>query len=160
MVDLAVALVVVGGLAFIAILGVSVARSYLSSNETTIRFDLQREYRDQMERLVTENDTLKTAVQNWRGRYRRQYSIDPDEDDYLEEEIDPENPDQLSDFAKLLYPKLPPALGKILDEPSFQTAIVNTAKKSPSGIGAIIEKFVKPAESQTSNTPTLKEAYG
>lgn len=158
--DLAVALVIVGGLAFLGILGVHTAKSYLRTNESTIRFDLQREYREQFERLVGENERLTNAVQNWRGRYRRQYSIEPDEDDYLDEEIDTDDPDKLSDFAKLLYPKLPPALGKIIDEPSFQDAIVTTAKKSPSGIGAIIEKFVKPDQSQSSNTPKLKEAYG
>jgi len=160
--ELDVAIVMIAGLVFISLLGVHAFRYYAGHNASSLRLAMAQEHAAALQNKDLQIEKLANAAHNWKNRHnalKRGYSIDP-EDDYLEEEIDPENEEKLSDFAKHIYPKLPRAISDIIDDESFQGAIVNTAKKNSSGIASLIEKFVKPADQgSNSNTPKSKQVY-
>lgn len=164
--ELDVALVVVGGLVFLGLIGVHAFRYYTGHASSSIRLQLSQEHAAQLQIKDHEIERLATAVHNWKYRYQTQkrgYSFDPEEGEYLDEEdADPENADKLSEFAKVLYPKLPPAIARIIDDDNFQEAVVKTAQKNSSGIASLLERFLKPSSEQgsASNTPKLKEVYG
>jgi len=157
--DLEVAIVLIVGLVFVSLLGVHAFRYYAGHSAASVRLAMAQEHSAALQVKDHEIERLATAVHNWKYRYhagKRNYAIDPD-DDYYEEDVDPENEEKLSDFAKHIYPKLPRAISDIIDDESFQGAIVNTAKKNSSGIASLIEKFVKPAD-QGSNSNTSKSS--
>jgi len=139
---------------FLGVISLAIFRAWNGANAVTIRTGLEREYSQTIYQLQQELEKTKTAAANWKGRYRRGWDIYPDED----EEIDPDADQdiQLSELAKIVYPKLPPALGKLIDQPQLQDAIMKKAASNPDLIGGLIDKFL-PKEG--TNTPTLKETY-
>jgi len=139
---------------FLGVISLAIFRAWNGANAVTIRTGLEREYSQTIYQLQQELEKTKTAVANWKGRYRRGWDIYADED----EEIDPDADQdiQLSELAKIVYPKLPPALGKLIDQPQLQEAIMKKAASNPDLIGGLIDKFL-PKEG--TNTPKLKETY-
>jgi len=164
--ELAPTIVLTVGLVFVSILGVHAFRHWNQANASSIRLSLVQEHQHALDLKDQEMKILQKAVYNWSQRYRtlkKGYTFEPEEEDLLDEsEADPEDPDKLSEFAKVLYPKLPPAIAKIIDDDNFQEAIVRTAQKNSTGISALLEKFLKPSEqgSESNTPPKLKEVYG
>lgn len=163
--ELAPTIVLTVGLVLVSALGVHAYRYWAGTNASSIRLELERQHVRDLQLKDQEIETAVNAARalRWRNQQLKKGIVfTPDDDDYLEEEIDAGDEEKLSDFAKLLYPKLPKAIGQIIDDESFQGAIVNTAKKNSSGIAKLIERFVKPEEDQgssTNTTPKLKETY-
>jgi len=160
--ELASALVLTVGVVLVSILGVHAFRYWAGTNANSIRLSLE----SQLQQQITQKDQeLQSALNaahalRWRNQQlKKGFRMLPEDDEYLTEEIDAADEEKLSDFAKMLYPKLPKAISEIIDDDNFQEAIVGTAKKNSSGIARLIEKFVKPAEGSDSNMPKSKQVY-
>jgi len=159
--ELNVAIVLVIGVGFLAILGYKSFRIYQMSEDSKNAII----HTNKQTTLILENriDELKNSNRNyiyklkkWRDNYELDYDdIDADGFENDNEEF------KLSSIATAIYPKLPPSLANLIDKEEFQTAIANTVTKRPEILEIFVNKFLgkESASSPTSNTPQLTERY-
>lgn len=155
--------VLIIGLIFVSLVSYKVfvtwTRSEKERHQLVHNQVMDEKYKKQEEQL----QHLTKQVWNWSHRYRtlkREYDIEPDEDEYFEDDEDGKPEDKVSDLVKIIYPKLPKSVAKIIDKPELQEAVARTASKNPDGLASLIERFTKktpPAEADP--TPKYKETY-
>lgn len=132
--------------AFVSLLAYKICRVWFNHEGERHRLlhglELDSHYKHQKDQI----EKLTYASENWKARYRRlqrgDLEPDPDDDDeYLDD--DDSEMDKLSDLARIIYPKLPKSLGKLIDKPELQEAMIKGAEKNPDAIASLIDKFTK-----------------
>jgi len=154
--ELEVAITLMIGLSFLAIIGAKVSRNYFDT-ETIIHKD-DTKHQLETNKLMIELETLNNSNRNYVYKIRKmRENYDLDYDDIG---IDEDEEFKLSDLATSIYPKLPPSLAKLIDKEEFQNAVVKTVEKSPEILNVFVDKFLnKKSERSTSNTSVLQETY-
>ena len=102
---------------------------------------------------------LQTSVYQYKYKLknlREDYDIDPDEGEFIDDTESTEG--QISDLVKIIYPKMPTTLARILDKPGLQEAILKQVEKRPELLGTIIDKFARPEEKAAQTA--AKYGYG
>lgn len=160
--ELSVAIVLVIALSFVAIVSLKVFLVYNNTQKEQHHLLHAKQLDQQWIDIQRNVETLKQDVHNWKYKYhalKRNYDIEADEDEYIDEEQDEEG--QLSDLVKILYPKLPKSVSKIIDKPQLQEAIIKSATKNPDGLASLIERFTKKDTPNTSQDQVnnYKETY-
>lgn len=135
--------------------------SWVKHNAQTLKRELESEMANTLEALNSELRVAKDAAHNWQQRFRRaQRQWDFEETEELPEDYSIEEDMNLSDLARVVYPKLPPAVAKIIDQPGLQNALANTLQKHPDLIENLITKFSSGITSQGTNSNKTNQAYG
>jgi len=157
--ELSVAIVLVIGGSFLAVIGLKAVRNYFDvekvKNEKSISHQLQTAKLEQQLEIL--NNSNRNYVYKIR-KMRENYDLDYDDIEVPEEDEDW----KLSDLATSIYPKLPPSLAKLIDKEEFQTAIAKTLEKSPEILNVFVDKFLGKggkSGSETNSTTPLKEVY-
>lgn len=153
--------ILAGVLVFIGIVSQRIFSQWMKSNSMAIRHDMEKEYGKTIGDLTLELEKAKTAVHNWSAKYRRaQRQWDWDESEDLPEDYDLSEDMNLSDLARVVYPKLPGPVAKIIDQPALQNALVGTLEKHPNLISDLVDKFTNSTNSNNTNTTKSTQAYG
>jgi len=160
--EVAIVLGIVGS--FMGILGYKVFRIYTISEEkkTKMVSDVQEKEAVIILKKKLDDSQNVARQQTWKlKKLRTNYDLYFDEDDMEDIPVDSDGEFSLSDIAKALYPKLPPALGNLLDKEEFQNAILKTVEKKPDLITNFIDKYLNKTEkgSDQGSTNKLKEVY-
>ena len=95
-------------------------------------------------------------------RIRNAYDLEFDEEELEDIPVDDKGEFALSDIAKAVYPKVPPAIANLLDKEEFQNAILKTVEKKPDLITNFIDKYLNKTEKgsdQSGSTNKLAEHY-
>jgi len=157
--ELEVAIVLVIGGSFLAVIGLKAVRNYFDvekvKNEKSISHQLQTAKLEQQLEIL--NNSNRNYVYKIR-KMRENYDLDYDDIEVPEEDEDW----KLSDLATSIYPKLPPSLAKLIDKEEFQSAIAKTLEKSPEILNVFVDKFLGKggkSGSETNSTTPLKEVY-
>lgn len=156
-------IVLVIGLVFVSLISYKVFTTWSNAEKEKHALVHQMTLDVKYKQQEAELNKLGNAAQNWRDRYhrlKRNYDIELDEDEYFEDDEDGKPEDKVSDLVKIIYPKLPKSVAKIIDKPELQEAVARTASKNPDGLASLIERFTKktpPAEADP--TPKYKETY-
>lgn len=131
-------------------IALAMAKAWLRTNEHSIRMMLDKEYAGTIAALQDDLDKAHKSIQNYAyrmQRIRRDWDFDPEPGEEIDPELEPDL--QISELAKLIYPKLPPAVSKLIDSPALQDAIAKTAQKNPDLIGRLIDRFLPESSSNT-----------
>lgn len=155
--ELSVAIVLVIGGSFLAVIGLKAVRNYFDvekiKNEKSVVHQLETAKLHQ--ELDTANNSNRNYVYKIR-KMRENYDLDYDDIEVPEGEED----FKLSDLATSIYPKLPASLANLIDKEEFQTAIAKTIEKSPEILDVFVSKFLgKGVGSETNTSPKLVETY-
>jgi len=157
--ELGVAITLMVGLAFLAIVGARVGKNYFDVE--SVKHEKSVEHQLETSKLHQELELISNSNRNYMYKIRKlRESYDLDYDDL---DVDSDEEDfKLSDLATSIYPKLPPSLAKLIDKEEFQNAVVKTVEKSPEILDIFIDKFLgkgKEARSETNTSNKLVETY-
>jgi len=155
--ELSVAIVLVIGGSFLAVIGLKAVRNYFDvekvKNEKSVSHQLE------IAKLHQELETINNSNRNYIYKIRKMrenYDLDYDDIEVPEDQED----FKLSDLATSIYPKLPPSLANLIDKEEFQSAIAKTLEKSPEILNVFVDKFLgKGAGSETNSSRKLEETY-
>lgn len=118
------------------------------------------------QRLQAEHEDLKEKHRRLGTRYNRTYSrLSSMRDGYdlsEDEDYDDEEPDEdirLSDLARSVGIQLPKTIAKHVDQPQFQSFLVEQFKKNPNLLTDVISKIKKPDAKPAPSQPSF-EAQG
>ena len=139
-------IVLIVGLVFVSLIAYKVFSVWSRTEKEKHELLYRRDYDQHVKGLEQENERLAYAVANWKSRHKKlknSYDIEPDDDD--DDLIDPDDPaeDRLSDLVKLIYPKLPKSVGRLIDKPELQEIITRAATKNPDALETLLDKFTK-----------------
>ena len=149
---------------FMGILGYKVFRIYTISEEkkTKMVSDVQEKEAVIIMKKKLDDAQNLARQQTWKiKKLRNNYDLQFDDDELDEIAVGDDGEFALSDIAKALYPKLPPALGNLLDKEEFQNAILKTVEKKPDLITTFVDKYLNKTEkgSDQGSTNKLTEHY-
>lgn len=164
--ELGVAVTLAVSLCFVGLIGYKAFTKYSNLElEKTDRLAKAQET-DLVNSMKVKIHELTNNLQVHKSKYRRlknNYDIDFEDDELEELAPGAENDDvSLSELAKIVYPKLPEGLAKLIDKEEFQNAIMKTVDKKPDLITNFIDKYLNKTPDQgsdTNTTPSLKETY-
>ena len=140
-VDISVAIVLACMVGFVGIVGYRIFARWQSADLSKAEMSAQLSAAGHAKEI----DKLRAAVSRYKYRLaNKKYDLafDDDEEDILDE-IDAERDDdgKISDLVKVIYPKLPPSLSTLIDQPGLQSAIASYAASHPDAVASFIDKF-------------------
>lgn len=157
--ELEVAIVLMLGVGFLAIVGYKAFKNYNTIESEKVKYDTKLQttdllYQQKISHLENSNKAYMYKIR----KLRDTYDLDYDDVDYDEEE---DEEFRLSELAKAIYPKLPDSLSKIIDKEEFQNAIIKTVNKKPDIITTFVDKWLNKTDagSNSNSTPKLTETY-
>ena len=158
--DVAIVLGFVGS--FMGILGYKVFRIWTVSDEKKVKMVADVQEKEAVIILKKKLDESQNVArqQTWKlKKLRNNYDLYFEDDELEELPTDGEGEFALSDIAKALYPKLPPAVGNLLDKEEFQNAILKTVEKKPDLITSFVDKYLNKTTDQQGSTNKLVHKY-
>lgn len=151
--ELSVAITLVCGLVFIGLIGYKTFKSYSFvelEKENLKRKEVENQTINLLKQKLGDTQNVLAQTRYKLKKFRNNYDLDFDEDEL--EEIGEDDNLQISELAKIVYPKLPPALGELLDKEEFQNAIIKTVDKKPDLLTHFIDKYLNKPEAQSDNS--------
>ena len=147
---------------FLSIIGYKVFKQWNSTEAEKVKMEdrIDTIKMHSKQRIAELENSNRNYIYKMR-KYRENYDLQFDDEELQEMPSEDEEDFNLSDLAKVVYPKIPPAVSKLIDKEEFQNAILKTMEKKPDLITNFIDKYMNKTEksSDQGSTNKLQETY-
>jgi len=151
--ELGVAVVLVVGLGFTAVIGLAAFRQWAGAASASANFAYRLQLDQTVRDLSARLQTAETAAGNWKTRFNRLQrtgDLDLEDEDW---DYDPERKEEsIADLVKIIWPKMPKTVGNLIDKPELQDLLARKFEENPQLISGLIDRFFG-GKKDTSNPP-------
>lgn len=144
-------------------IGLKALNNYMSQQKEIVTSESKTKYEHMIQNLKLELVSVTNSRNGYKQRFdfvRKNADIFFDDDELLDDDIDPGDEKILPAIASALYPKLPKKLKDLLGREDIENALLKVAGDNPDRIADWVQKFfLKDKKSEQSSPPKLNETY-